>query len=212
MAGRHRRARDSSALSRRLLAGAIAACLSVSLFSVTATAGPREAKNDTPSPPEVVEVIDAPVIAIPIPVTTTPVPTTEPVIEVVVEEPIPEPVDPIDLLDTFRDTGFNGVKPHVAQAGHLIADLFGVKLSDIGGVAGRRNASDHPLGLALDFMCNRETGDDIAEYVLDHAEELDVYYVIWRQRINYGSGWEPMEDRGDVTANHYDHVHVSFNP
>ncbi len=35
-------------------------------------------------------------------------------------------------------------------------------------------------------------------------------YVIWRQRYNDGSGWDPMEDRGSITANHYDHVHVSF--
>jgi hypothetical protein len=34
--------------------------------------------------------------------------------------------------------------------------------------------------------------------------------VIWQQRINFGSGWQLMEDRGGVTANHYDHVHVSF--
>ena len=34
--------------------------------------------------------------------------------------------------------------------------------------------------------------------------------MIWRQRINFGSGWQLMEDRGGVTANHYDHVHVSF--
>jgi hypothetical protein len=34
--------------------------------------------------------------------------------------------------------------------------------------------------------------------------------VIWRQRINFGSGWKPMEDRGGVTANHFDHTHISM--
>jgi hypothetical protein len=34
--------------------------------------------------------------------------------------------------------------------------------------------------------------------------------VIWNQRINTGSGWESMEDRGGATANHEDHVHISF--
>ena len=34
--------------------------------------------------------------------------------------------------------------------------------------------------------------------------------MIWEQRINHGSGWKAMEDRGGVTANHFDHVHVSF--
>ncbi len=61
-------------------------------------------------------------------------------------------------------------------------------------------------------MVDRVTGDALAAYVLDHADALAVKYVIWRQRINHGSGWEPMEDRGSATANHYDHVHVSFLP
>ena len=37
-------------------------------------------------------------------------------------------------------------------------------------------------------------------------------YIIWRQRyydIRTGAGWRMMADRGGVTANHYDHVHVS---
>lgn len=53
-------------------------------------------------------------------------------------------------------------------------------------------------------------GDAVAEYALAHQQEHGIWYVIWRQRINDGSGWEPMEDRGSITQNHYDHVHVSF--
>ena len=37
-------------------------------------------------------------------------------------------------------------------------------------------------------------------------------YIIYRQRIwdvrMASSGWVPMEDRGSITANHYDHVHI----
>jgi hypothetical protein len=29
-------------------------------------------------------------------------------------------------------------------------------------------------------------------------------------RINFGSGSQAIEDRGGTTANHHDHVHVSF--
>ncbi|HEU0034586.1 MAG TPA: hypothetical protein VFQ53_28375 [Kofleriaceae bacterium] len=54
-------------------------------------------------------------------------------------------------------------------------------------------------------------GDAVAQYALDHMAENGIWYVIWRQRYNDGSGWEPMEDRGSITQNHYDHVHVSFN-
>jgi hypothetical protein len=53
-------------------------------------------------------------------------------------------------------------------------------------------------------------GDRVAKFALDHSAEHAVMYVIWMQRYNDGSGWDPMEDRGSITANHYDHVHVSF--
>jgi hypothetical protein len=56
-------------------------------------------------------------------------------------------------------------------------------------------------------------GDAVAQYVIDNAARFGVEYVIWEQRIFLigGSGWTAMEDRGSITANHYDHVHVSFN-
>jgi hypothetical protein len=53
-------------------------------------------------------------------------------------------------------------------------------------------------------------GDEVAAFALAHQPDYAVTYVIFRQRINLGSGWEPMEDRGSITQNHYDHVHVSF--
>ncbi len=59
-------------------------------------------------------------------------------------------------------------------------------------------------------MVDRGTGDALAACALANKDALGITYVIWRQRINYGSGWEAMEDRGDPTANHMDHVHVSF--
>jgi hypothetical protein len=54
-------------------------------------------------------------------------------------------------------------------------------------------------------------GDTVAQWVIDNASRLGVKYVIWRQRIYdmRSPGWDPMENRGSVTANHYDHVHVS---
>jgi hypothetical protein len=107
-------------------------------------------------------------------------------------------------------TTLDGTKPHVAQVGNHIKKKFAVK--DIGGVGARSGASDHPGGLALDFMTDTKTGNAIADYVLANKDKLAVTYVIWRQRYNDGSGWSPMEDRGSVTANHFDHVHVSFKP
>lgn len=106
--------------------------------------------------------------------------------------------------------GFGGVKPHVAQAGHYLKNRFGI--ASVGGVGQRANASDHPRGLALDFMTYSDTakGDRLVNYLVPNAGHFAVKYIIWKQRINSGSGWRGMEDRGSVTANHFDHPHVSF--
>jgi hypothetical protein len=55
-------------------------------------------------------------------------------------------------------------------------------------------------------------GDRVSNHILANWEHYNVKYIIWQQRINFGSGWQPMEDRGSPTQNHFDHVHVSFNP
>lgn len=106
-------------------------------------------------------------------------------------------------------TELAGARPQVAQVGNLIDKTFGV--GDIGGANGRYDG-DHGAGLALDFMTyDPARGDAIADFVLANKERFGVTYVIWQQRYNDGSGWSYMEDRGDPTANHYDHVHVSFD-
>jgi len=54
---------------------------------------------------------------------------------------------------------------------------------------------------------------------MNNRASLNLKYVIWGQRIWNPSedsvatwtSWRAMEDRGDVTQNHWDHVHVSFN-
>jgi hypothetical protein len=115
----------------------------------------------------------------------------------------------LDDKDGNGAARFGGVKPRVLKAGLDLRCRFNVKT--VLGVAGRGGVSDHPDGKALDFMVDRSTGDKLAEYILAHQEELDVKYVIWRQRYNDSSGWDRMPDRGDETANHFDHLHCSFN-
>lgn len=104
--------------------------------------------------------------------------------------------------------GLGAVKSWVRDAAEVLSCRFGEPT--MFGVAGRGGPSDHPDGLALDFMVDRATGDDMAACALENMEALGVKYVIWRQRINTGDGWEGMEDRGGATANHMDHVHISF--
>lgn len=107
-------------------------------------------------------------------------------------------------------SALGAVKPHVRAAAQFLGCRFGEPT--MYGVAGRAAASDHPLGRAVDFMVDRATGDPFAACALNNRAALGIDYVIWRQRINFGSGWQMMEDRGGVTANHLDHVHVSFGP
>lgn len=100
----------------------------------------------------------------------------------------------------------NAIDVHraVCAAFPQIATYGGVRPGDTG---------DHGTGHALDIMTSGSTGDQIAEWVRAHASELGVSYVIWSQHIwsveRSSEGWRAMEDRGSVTANHYDHVHVS---
>ncbi len=126
-------------------------------------------------------------------------------------EPDPAPTPPAARADCGLDTGQLGpVKPFVRTAANFLGCAFG--RPTVLGVAGRSNASDHPKGRALDFMVDRATGDQLAACALRNREALGVSYVIWRQRIDTGSGFRAMPDRGSPTANHFDHVHVSFEP
>jgi uncharacterized protein YraI len=55
-------------------------------------------------------------------------------------------------------------------------------------------------------------GNQVAQHALNNWGKYNIWYVIWKQRINYndGRGWQWMADRGSITQNHYDHVHISF--
>ena len=81
---------------------------------------------------------------------------------------------------------------------------------------GRRSGGDsfHTSGRAVDIMIpNASTGRHIADWVRANRKRLGVSEVIYAQHIwtvQRGSeGWRSMSDRGNATANHYDHVHVS---
>ncbi|MCX4097694.1 M23 family metallopeptidase [Nocardia sp. alder85J] len=79
---------------------------------------------------------------------------------------------------------------------------------------------DHPSGRAADFMLptppgwdsddGKALGEQIADYVMSHADELHVVYAIFRQVYRPAHGTpNTMEDRGSPTENHMDHVHVT---
>lgn len=106
---------------------------------------------------------------------------------------------------------FGGVQPHVAEFGCLVRAQFGIQ-TIYGYRAG--DPGDHGSGLALDVMTYSDSalGQQVADFALANMGQYGITYVIFQQRINFGSGWEPMEDRGSPTANHMDHPHISFSP
>ncbi|MEI2784853.1 MAG: hypothetical protein V9E82_03990 [Candidatus Nanopelagicales bacterium] len=65
---------------------------------------------------------------------------------------------------------------------------------------------------------NLALGTSIAEFFMKNHGEFHVQYIIWQQRIwnaeteipKAAAQWRGMSDRGSCTANHQDHVHVSF--
>ncbi len=111
-----------------------------------------------------------------------------------------------------------GLQPQTAAFKEEIANLSGIT-----SFSGYRpgDSGDHGKGLAIDFMVaeRSELGDKIAEYAIQNMASRGISYIIWKQRFyapfdsKYGPAntWNPMPDRGSVTENHYDHVHVSMN-
>ena len=128
------------------------------------------------------------------------------------------------LLAQFRPqspTIGNSITPRMSEVRDEVDRRFG-PFSAIGCY---RPGSDgeHPLGRACDFMLSTggvmpaassvQKGYDIAAWAQANASRLGIMYIIYQQRIwdvrMPSSGWVPMENRGSITANHYDHVHIS---
>ena len=84
-------------------------------------------------------------------------------------------------------------------------------MTNIGGYRAG-DPGDHGSGNAVDIMVTGARGDQVAAWLQSNAGSLNIKYIIWQQRIWMpGGSWKPMEDRGDPTQNHFDHVHVSVN-
>jgi hypothetical protein len=90
------------------------------------------------------------------------------------------------------------------KAGHEIWYMWGMGSS-----------SEHATGRALDLMVrNEKAGDWIRNYIWTNRKRLRLQHVIWEQHIT-STVTEPgvrrkMADRGSVTENHMDHIHVLF--
>ncbi|WP_105153274.1 LysM peptidoglycan-binding domain-containing protein [Streptococcus suis] len=178
------------------------------------------------------EVVEQPVVEAPVeevveqPAVEAPVeevveqPVVEAPVEEVVEQPVVETPQVTALSTTTTSTSAYdvGLQPQVAAFRAEVANAFGIT-SFSGYRAG--DSGDHGKGLAIDFMVPESSalGDQVAAYAVANLASKNINYIIWKQRFYapydsiYGPAytWNLMPDRGSVTENHYDHVHVSFN-
>ena len=108
----------------------------------------------------------------------------------------------------------NAIRLHRATRARFpqITTYYGVR---------RANTPDHPAGRALDIMMpryktktGRALGFEVAAWARTNARSLRIKYVIWDQRIwniqRDDEGWRFMASRGNDSANHKDHVHVTL--
>jgi len=76
----------------------------------------------------------------------------------------------------------------------------------------RGDGSEHASGKALDIMTSGARGAEIAAWLQANYSKLGIVEIIYQQRIwttqRASEGWRAMADRGSVTANHDDHIHV----
>ena len=117
--------------------------------------------------------------------------------------------------------GGDRITPRMRQVRDEIDRRFG-PFSSIGCYR-PESSGEHPLGRACDFMLSTggvmpsgpwvQRGYNIAAWAQANAARLGIMYIIYRQRIwdirMASAGWVPMADRGSITANHFDHVHIS---
>ncbi|HEL2049502.1 TPA: LysM peptidoglycan-binding domain-containing protein [Streptococcus suis] len=175
------------------------------------------------------EVVEQPVVEAPVeevveqPVVEAPVEeiVEQPAVEAPVEQPVVE-TPQVTALSTTTTTSTSaydvGLQPQVAAFRAEVANAFGIT-----SFSGYRpgDSGDHGKGLAIDFMVPESSalGDQVAAYTVANLASKNINYIIWKQRFYapydsiYGPAytWNLMPDRGSVTENHYDHVHVSFN-
>lgn len=130
------------------------------------------------------------------------------------EKPEPEPTEPTEP----EEIGLGGActngssvsgQPNVIAVHEAVCAAF----PEITSYGTYRSDGEHAQGLAIDIMTSGSRGWEVAEFLRANYAELGISYIMYSQKIwsvdRGGEGWRYVEDRGSVTANHYDHVHVT---
>ena len=115
--------------------------------------------------------------------------------------------------DAFAE---GNLQVNTIRVGRSVAQRF-PQIDLIGGYRPDGKYPDHPSGQAVDIMIpswdtgeGKQLGDDILSYLWENRDEFSVKYFIWRQEYIPAEGTPNiMDDRGDPTQNHMDHIHVT---
>lgn len=111
--------------------------------------------------------------------------------------------------------------PWATKVGEYLHKHWGNNQKGVGTIGCQRedHDSDHNSGNALDYMTKphdeQALGNEVATFLMKNAKALSIKYLIWEQKIwnpskdPYGK-WRDMKSRGTITADHFDHIHISF--
>jgi hypothetical protein len=156
----------------------------------------------------------------------------------------PDGLDPSSIADALLDLLGAGGSPTVLGSTaryresmitattqrmlDTVVPLFGQGYG-VGCYRSGEDGGEHPRGRACDFIMARPLntmptpvylahGWALCNFLVAHAGDLHVRYIIWQKRIWFpASGWRAYTRYDGVTQgellrlNHYDHVHVSLN-
>ena len=133
------------------------------------------------------------------------------------------PDGPDGLCPPSGSTAERGLQPAALRALRCVKATF-PWITSMGGVGTRPNTSDHPAGRAVDFMIpnwntteGRARGWQVAHWLQAHADELDIKYLIYDDRVwrarRPSQGWTPYTHPNGATTNptlrHLNHLHAS---
>lgn len=116
-----------------------------------------------------------------------------------------------------------GLTPGARELGQYLQSRFPF-IYEVGGYNCRENTavtsstSTHGLGRAIDLMIRQmpdgtadRRGDEVAQWLIDHAHEIGVQLIIWDKTI-WNGGRRPATVRPYTgPRSHEDHLHVEIN-
>lgn len=73
-----------------------------------------------------------------------------------------------------------------------------------------RRRDPHEEGIAIDFMTHN--GDSLANWLVSHAQEIGIQYVLWNKYEWSASHLGPRWENYTGAESHDDHVHMELSP